>query len=125
MVVVQISVSKETGIFTLAHSELANRSLYLHEEIEVKASLKWLESRLPTPTRFNRHRKESKKAGSGICWIRHEAEEFVAHMWKIKSILENHDIFIEVLRTDNPGYVVYEDQYQVVALPFNKKVSNC
>lgn len=109
---------KETGLFTLVHQELDNGTLYYHEEVEVRQSLRWLETRLPTPTRFKRNKKEAHRPRKGICWIRHEAEDFVSHMWRIKSILENHDIYVEVLRSDNPGYVVYQDEFQIVALPY-------
>jgi hypothetical protein len=33
-------------------------------------------------------------------------------------LLERHGVRTEVLRTDRPGYVVYEDEYQVAAIPF-------
>jgi hypothetical protein len=34
------------------------------------------------------------------------------------AILENHDVWIEMLKTERPGYVVYKDEFQVVAEPF-------
>jgi hypothetical protein len=37
---------------------------------------------------------------------------------ELAAILEAHDIRTEMLTTDRPGYVVYEDDYQVVAEPF-------
>jgi hypothetical protein len=33
-------------------------------------------------------------------------------------MLERCGILTEMLRTDKPGYVVYEDKYQVAAVPF-------
>lgn len=33
-------------------------------------------------------------------------------------ILEQHNVYVRVLKTDRPGYIVYEDQHQVVAEPF-------
>jgi hypothetical protein len=35
------------------------------------------------------------------------------------AILENHDIWVETLITARPGYVVYKDEFQVVAEPFS------
>lgn len=40
-------------------------------------------------------------------------------MWELKAIIENHSFNISVLKTDRPGYIVYEDDQQVVAEPFN------
>ncbi len=44
-------------------------------------------------------------------------------MWELKAVIENHGFIIEVMKTDRPGYVVYEDEYQIVAEPFhNEKI---
>jgi hypothetical protein len=34
------------------------------------------------------------------------------------SAVEAYDIRLEMLRTERPGYIVYEDDHQVVAYPF-------
>jgi hypothetical protein len=34
------------------------------------------------------------------------------------AILQNHGIPVRMLKADRIGYVVYEDEYQVVAEPF-------
>jgi len=34
------------------------------------------------------------------------------------AILENHDVKVEMLKTQRPGYLVYQDEFQVVAEPF-------
>jgi hypothetical protein len=34
-------------------------------------------------------------------------------------LLEHHGIATKKIRTDRPGYVVYEDAFQVAAVPFN------
>jgi hypothetical protein len=36
----------------------------------------------------------------------------------LAAVLEQHGVSVEMLRTSKPGYVVYEDRYQVVAVPF-------
>jgi len=35
-------------------------------------------------------------------------------------ILERHGIYVKMIRTDKPGYVIYEDDWQLVAEPFRK-----
>jgi hypothetical protein len=45
-------------------------------------------------------------------------------MWALKAILENHGYTVDVLKTDDPGIVLFEDGWQVVAKPpKGKKVS--
>jgi hypothetical protein len=41
-------------------------------------------------------------------------------MWEMVRILERNGIFVKKIRTDRPGYVVYEDELQIVAEPFRK-----
>ena len=33
-------------------------------------------------------------------------------------VLEMNDIYVRMLKKHRPGYIVYEDDYQVVAEPF-------
>ena len=44
-------------------------------------------------------------------------------MYALVHILETYDVAVDVLRTKRPGYVVYEDQYQVAAEPFSETVT--
>ena len=39
-------------------------------------------------------------------------------MRECQRILEAHGIVVEMLVTQRPGYIVYEDAYQVAAYPF-------
>ena len=54
-----------------------------------------------------------------ICWLRETATDHLARMHEIKAVLEQQDVLVEQVWTTKPGYVVYEDNYQVVALPFS------
>ena len=37
------------------------------------------------------------------------------------ALLEDYGIFIQVLKVSRPGYVVYEDEHQIVAEPFSNR----
>jgi hypothetical protein len=37
------------------------------------------------------------------------------------SLLEHKGITVHELRTERPGYVLYEDAHQVVAMPFDRE----
>ncbi len=39
-------------------------------------------------------------------------------MHVIAAMLQAHDILTEMIVTDRPGYIVYEDDFQIVAEPF-------
>ena len=38
-------------------------------------------------------------------------------------VLEAHDVMVEILRSERPGYVVYEDEFQVAAEPFHETLT--
>jgi protein-tyrosine phosphatase len=39
-------------------------------------------------------------------------------MYEMRCVLERNDSCVRVIRARRPGYIVYEDEYQVVAEPF-------
>ena len=41
-------------------------------------------------------------------------------MYEVTYLLRAHGINVEILSTERPGYVVYEDQFQIVAEPFKE-----
>jgi hypothetical protein len=61
-----------------------------------------------------RPRRQSK----AVCWFRSSAAEHLRRVWEMIAILENNDVPIFMIKTEKPGYVVYEDVVQVVAEPF-------
>lgn len=42
-------------------------------------------------------------------------------MTELVALLELKDLAVEELRTDRPGYVVYEDAHQVAAIAFESE----
>ena len=69
----------------------------------------WLNANLPVPP-FER----SRWSDAVVCWFKADAGEPLRKMWELASLLEEHGRPVRVLRSRNPGKVVYEDDYQVV-----------
>ena len=109
------------GLFTAAYSALRSEELYDYEEKEVKEALAWLEKHLPVPDKFSRKKNASHKNTHGIAWFKPDAAEVLKHMRRIVTVLEEHGVRVEILETTRPGYFVYEDDYQIVAEPFNRE----
>jgi len=42
-------------------------------------------------------------------------------MWEMAGLLEDYGVFIQVLTSSRPGYLVYEDDFQIVAEPFSNR----
>ena len=54
-----------------------------------------------------------------MSWFKASAKEHISKAFELKSVLEENGYAIEVLKESRLGYVVYEDDYQVVAEPFS------
>lgn len=77
----------------------------------------WFRRNLRRPRCLTRSSKPHAKKVA-VCWFRDTATEHIRRMRVFVDILEAHGLRTEMLRTGRPGYVVYEDEYQVAAEPF-------
>ncbi len=58
-----------------------------------------------------------------LSWFKDTATVQIAKMHELAQILQDHGIEVDVLRVVRPGYVVYEDQFQITAEPFQETVT--
>lgn len=58
------------------------------------------------------------KKSKAISWFKDSAHEHTARVRSLVAILRHHEVAVRMLRADRVGYVVYEDEYQIVAEPF-------
>jgi hypothetical protein len=108
------------GIFQALYRLRDAGKLYPYEEEDVRVASEWFNTHLEKPTRFTAakppyYRKESK----AISWFRDTAHEHISRIREMVAILESHGISVQMLKTDRVGYLVYEDEHQVVAEPFS------
>ena len=77
----------------------------------------WFRKNLKKPQSFTRSSKPHAKKVA-ISWFKTHAIEHIARMYELARILHSHGIEVETIKTERPGYVVYEDKHQVAAEPF-------
>jgi hypothetical protein len=78
----------------------------------------WFKTHLKRPARFaSSSRPNAPKRA--ISWLKLSAADHVTRMRELVALLAHKDVIVDELRTDRPGYVVYEDEHQVVAMPFS------
>ncbi len=110
---------KELGVF---HAVLLLREegkLYAHEEELHDSTRDWFNEHLEKPTRFTASKPpHDRKPNKAISWFKDKATAHISHIRDLVGILENHGIAVQMLKTDRVGYVVYEDEFQIVAEPF-------
>lgn len=107
------------GLMTLAYALRNSGDANVADSDQLLAHLDWIQRHVPIPTRFARRRNGGHKETHGLSWAKASAAEFVRHLHAIADILGRYDMAVEVVRTTRPGYVVHEDDWQVVAEPFH------
>lgn len=105
----------EQGIFQAVALALEWRTITGVDADELKDLRAWFSENLEKPTSFGRD-----KLRLGICWFKTGSAEHISRIWEMVQILERHGIYVKKIKTDKPGYVVYEDEWQLVAEPFRK-----
>lgn len=81
----------------------------------------WFGDNLVEPDNFSRSQKKYAKP-LGICWYKPTAHEYISKMYELVTFLNQYNIEVVILKSDKPGYIVYEDEHQIVAEPFSNKM---
>lgn len=117
------SSHQPAGVLQAAHRLQRSHSLAPERAAELKALIEWFGANLPEPDRFVRTKSKGfyRRDTVGISWFKVEATEHVAHIEAVARIVEAHGIPVQRLETTHPGYVVYEDSWQVVTVPFRDR----
>jgi hypothetical protein len=105
----------EQGVFQAAALAVERHNITGSDADELNQLRAWFSDNLEKPTSFGRD-----KLRLGICWFKTGATEHIARIWEMVQILERNGIYVKKIRTDKPGYVIYEDEWQLVAEPFRK-----
>ncbi len=104
---------REGGVLVAAHTLRDEGDLSSHEHQELRTALAWFNEHLPIPTELTapEHRR-------AISWFKPAAKEAIRRMWQLKEHLDAHGHLVQVLRTSDPGTVLYQDDWQVIAKPY-------
>jgi hypothetical protein len=121
-VVAEIDTDSERalGVFHAVRDLRDAGKLYPHEEDQHDMARWWFNVNLERPVRFTAakapfHRKKNR----ALCWFKDTATEHLAQVREFVAILQNHGVHVRTLKAKRVGYVVYEDEYQIVAQPFS------
>jgi hypothetical protein len=106
-----------SGIFAAAYALWREQRMAEPDRVELRTLLDWFEAHLAEPNRFAASRHPHAKE-TAICWVRTSAREHMTRLRRLTAIVETAGVAVDELRTTCPGYVVYQDLHQVVALPF-------
>jgi hypothetical protein len=100
------------GLFVAAHKLRDEGDIPTYEREELRAHLQWFNEHLPLPELLRDRGNER-----AISWFRTQSQECISRVWSVVQILEENGIAITKITTEDPGYVIYEDEFQIVAQP--------
>lgn len=98
-----------TGIITEARLLRDRGQLAPQQTSWLEDTFAWLNDHLPCPP-FSK----SNWGPEAVSWFKDTAEPSIKKMWEIATLLEDHGAAVRLLRSKNPGKVVYEDDFQIV-----------
>ena len=100
------------GVFIAAQSLEEAGRLSSDELADLRELTGWFAQALPTPP--NSDDLDPK----AIYWFKDGVGELRQKVWELAQLLRSHGVHVELIKTQKPGYVIYEDEFQVAALPF-------
>lgn len=103
------------GIVRAAWMFLNEESSIVNQQETVRRIFDRFNEELPIPYRYARHDGDAPRA---LSWFKPTADRFIWIARRLARALDANDLVVHELLTDRPGEVVYEDDYQVVAVPF-------
>ena len=103
--------TRPRGVFAAAYALLGSRYLSPADRAQLRSILNWFCRNLPVPRGFNRR--------GAIFWFKGDAEACTRKIWELVLFLRRRSHRVNMHRTRKPGYVVYEDEFQVGAIPFH------
>ncbi len=98
-----------TGLITEARLLRDSGALDPHQISSLEALYSWFNMNITVPP-FS----SSDWPADAVSWFRATAGEPIARMWELASLLKYHGVPVRLLRSSNPGKVLYEDIYQIV-----------
>ena len=103
---------RKLGLLVAAHEIRDEADLSVEEHETIREALAWFNMHLKTPAVLARA--DSDRA---LSWFKSDAREPLRRMWALAEIVERFGYGVEFHKTKDPGTILYEDGWQVVARP--------
>lgn len=110
------------GFFGAAYELKCQRDVDQHTLDQLEDTLAWFRQNLAIPPRFNLSRSKGfyrKATTQGLSWFKPTAKDHLERAFDLAALLAQHGHHVEIIKSSRLGYVVYEDEYQIVAEPFS------
>jgi hypothetical protein len=108
---------RKMGLFMAMQELRESNGLYDYEEELVKELHHWFDLYLEAPP-IQASESNYYSTPMAISWFKSSATKHISKMREFGQILDTHGIYVTELRTERPGKILYEDDYQIAATPF-------
>jgi hypothetical protein len=108
---------RRQGLFQAAKALRDSGLLSAKDDDALEDIWGWFNRHLERPARLALSSRPHSKA-QALSWFRDSATNHIAKMRSFAEILERYGIAVQMVRTNRPGYVLYEDEFQIAAYPF-------
>jgi hypothetical protein len=106
------------GIFKAAqHLSDTNQITSPEDDKRLWELFTWFSDKLDLPDKYWRS-KNHRPAPKAIAWFKDTADECIKNMHELCAIVQKYGVIVDFVRTTKPGYILYQDDYQVFAEPF-------
>ncbi len=113
---------QKTGVFQALGFLIRSEHVFEYDKQRLEYIREWFNRELDKPKRFNKHSNKH-KSNVAISWFKDTANQHLKNMYALVPIFENYGIQIVVIKKENPGYKVFEDDFQIVTIPHGKDKS--
>ena len=103
------------GPFLLALEMTEDSEQPVYYRRPLREHLDWFNDHLPAPSRFH-VRLSRTSIGIGVCWFKADAARHISRMREMCFVLVEIGYPIDFCWAVEPGRLIYEDEFQIVAL---------
>jgi len=115
------SMQAKEGIFRVAGDLVERNDVDQSTINRTETLLVWFADNLEAPEKFNKTKSKGyyRKNTKGLSWFKPTAIEHINRAFQLKMVLDENGYPIEVIKSSRLGYILYEDEYQIIAEPFS------
>ncbi|HEX5541596.1 MAG TPA: hypothetical protein VFX60_08530 [Micromonospora sp.] len=106
------------GVFGLVNGLAREGKLTAEQELFRKINNAWYEANFTDPSSVDPTVYDRTINPKAAAWFKPSALEMVERVDGYLEILAEHDIDCELIRSADPGRVIYEDEHQIVVVPY-------
>ena len=98
----------QLGVFQACYKLRDSETAGVEEVRLLREVLRWFDENLRAP---------SSVSPRAVFWFKSGANDCLGKVWEMIALLKAHDVPTWMMRCQSPGQVVYDDDYQVAAVP--------